>query len=204
MRQHHSCCVEETAIVDAELNENGKRHVAPDSAQPKKKAKEMAHFVIKTTAYEKAAIDEQIVRLVYATNSPFTFVEHPEFLKLMKMMRPGYTPPTRYAVSDALLNKVHGSLENDCGAELEGQTVSMALDGWSNIHNEPVVCVSVTTTDGKNYLTETVDTSGEKHTAEYLQERTPAIFVVPQRRRNDVCAATGGQVEHARRLASRI
>ena len=170
VRQHHIYCVDETAIVDAELNENGKRHVAPDSAQPKKKAKEMAHFVIKTTAYEKAAIDEQIARLVYATNSPFTFVEHPEFLKLKKMMRPGYTLPTRYAVSDALLNKAHGSLENDCRAELEGQTVSMALDGWSSIHNEPVVCVSVTTTDGKNYLTETVDTSGEKHTAQYLQE----------------------------------
>ena len=46
----------------------------------------------------------------------------------------------------------------------------MALDGWSNIHNEPVVCVSVTTTDGKNYLTGTVDTSRETHTAEYIQE----------------------------------
>ena len=46
----------------------------------------------------------------------------------------------------------------------------MALDGWSNVNNEPVVSVSVTTSDGDTYLTETVDTSGNGHIAEYLTD----------------------------------
>ena len=45
----------------------------------------------------------------------------------------------------------------------------MMLGGWSNIHNGPIVCVSVTTPEGESFLTETVDTSGHVHTAEYLE-----------------------------------
>jgi len=44
------------------------------------------------------------------------------------------------------------------------------LDGWSSVHNKPIICVSVTTPDGQSYLTETVDTSGHGHNADYLQE----------------------------------
>jgi len=46
----------------------------------------------------------------------------------------------------------------DCKELLEGKTVSIALDGWSNVNHEPVVYVCVTTSDGETYLTDTVDT----------------------------------------------
>ena len=46
----------------------------------------------------------------------------------------------------------------------------MKSDGWSNIHNEPIFCVSVHTSEGESYLIETVDTSGYARTAEYLDE----------------------------------
>lgn len=44
----------------------------------------------------------------------------------------------------------------------------MDLDGWSNVHNEPVVCVSVTNENSESFLVKTVDTSGQKHDATYL------------------------------------
>ena len=50
----------------------------------------MTNFVVQTSTTEKAAIDLQIERFVCATNPPFTIVEHPEFLKLMATLRPGY------------------------------------------------------------------------------------------------------------------
>jgi len=46
----------------------------------------------------------------------------------------------------------------------------MTLENWSSVHNEPLVCVSVTTSDGDTYLTDTVDTSGNGHTVEYSTE----------------------------------
>ena len=118
----------------------------------------------------KAQLDLQVARFIYATNSAFTIVEHPEFIKLLQMVRPGYNPPNRHDVGGKLLDHVHSSLLEECRDTLKDQTVAMALDGWSNIHNEPVVCATVTTPDGHTYLTETVDTSGNQHTSDYLEE----------------------------------
>ena len=52
----------------------------------------------------------------------------------------------------------------DSKEQLESKPVYMALDGWSNVYNEPVVCVSVTRSDGDTYLSDTLDTSGNGHT----------------------------------------
>ena len=76
------------------------------------------------------------------TNSPFSIVEHPEFLKLITMLRPGYQAPSRHKISDGLLDDLYVSMQSDCKERLADQTVSMMLDGWSNIHNEPIVCIS--------------------------------------------------------------
>ena len=35
-------------------------------------------------------------------------------------------------------------------------------------HNEPIICVTLTTSTGQIYLVDTIDTSGKLHTAEYL------------------------------------
>ena len=67
-----------------------------------------------------------------------------------------------------MIEKVHDSLQVDCRTKLRNSTVSMALDGWSNIHNEPIVCATITTAEGEVYITDTIDTSGNSHTAEYL------------------------------------
>ena len=46
----------------------------------------------------------------------------------------------------------------------------MELDGWSNIHNDPVICCSVTTSEGDTFLTSTIYTEDQRHTADNLEE----------------------------------
>ena len=48
--------------------------------------------------------------------------------------------------------------------------MSIALDGWSNLNNEPIMCISVNTVEGDSYLIDTIDTSGHQHTSSYLLE----------------------------------
>lgn len=49
----------------------------------------------------------------------------------------------------------------------------MTLDGWSNIHNEPIICISVTdASQGTIHLIETIDTADNSHTGEYLLKVT--------------------------------
>jgi len=45
----------------------------------------------------------------------------------------------------------------------------MALDGWSNIHNDSIICVCVTDVDGGLvYLLDTIDTQDNSHSWDYL------------------------------------
>lgn len=44
----------------------------------------------------------------------------------------------------------------------------MSLDGWSNVHNEPVICATVPIPNSDIFLVHTVDTSGHAHTSDYL------------------------------------
>ncbi|GBP53013.1 hypothetical protein EVAR_80975_1 [Eumeta japonica] len=107
----------------------------------------MSQFVVKTTQKEKHKIDLQVARYFYATNTPFRHCEHPEFIKLMELFRPGYSPPNKKNMGRKMLDEKI-TLKSDMEKNLRGKVVCMALDGWSNIRNEPIVCVSVTTTEG--------------------------------------------------------
>ncbi|XP_053891051.1 dnaJ homolog subfamily C member 9 isoform X1 [Malaclemys terrapin pileata] len=127
-------------------------------------------FVIRTSRLQKEVIDEKIARFVYATNSPFHTIENPHFINMVQSLRPGYSPPNRADVAGKLLDKVYEREIEQCAKGLEGEIVNLSLDGWSNVHNDPVVCACVTTEEGNVFLTETIDTSGNAHTAEYLQE----------------------------------
>jgi len=144
----------------------------PFDPPPAKKLKQtsMGPHIFKTTPEERRALDEQVGRLVYATNSSFRFVEHPEFIKLVEMLRPGYKPPSRDAIGGTILNHVYNEEIEKCKQVLSGSAVCLSLDGWSNIHNDPIVCTSVVNDEGKFYLLDTIDTSGHPHTADYLLE----------------------------------
>ena len=48
--------------------------------------------------------------------------------------------------------------------------MTLDLDGWSNIHNEPTICASVITEYSQSFLVETIDTSGNKYHTNYLTQ----------------------------------
>ena len=148
MKQHHEGCVgaqnrgDTTDTSDAEISlpSPRKRATSPAPILPKKKTCYLDEFVMQTSGKDKSAIDHQLAKMIYATNSPFSLVDHPEFTKLMSLFRPGYRPPTRYDVGGRFLDEVHTSMLtsmlSDCKDQHGGETVSMALDGWSNVHNK--------------------------------------------------------------------
>lgn len=109
-------------------------------------------------------------KFFYSTNTPFSHVEHEEFLKLCTLLRPGYIPPNRRQIGGPILDEVYAETMAECKNKYEGEIVSMSLDGWSNIHNEPIICTSFVSQSGESVLIDTVDTSGKSHTSEYLKE----------------------------------
>ena len=69
---------------------------------------------------------------MYANNSSFNLVKNTEFLKLIALLHPGYRPPSRREIASELLENVDDQVYGACEEKVEGKTVSMELDGWSN------------------------------------------------------------------------
>lgn len=57
-----------------------------------------------------------------------------------------------------------------CAEILKNVTVCLTIDGWSNVHNEPILCACVITSKGNVYFVETIDTSGQSHNATCLTQ----------------------------------
>ena len=140
----------------------------PVPKQPKKDDS-LSSVVSVTNKQEKDKIDVALAEFFYATNTPFQRVEHPAFKKLLKMLRPSYQPPDRKVLASELLEKVHDNCVQKASGILKDEHVTLSLDGWSNVHNQPIVCVAATTSQGETYLVDSVDTKDNSHTAEYLQ-----------------------------------
>uniref|UniRef100_H3A4F8 DUF659 domain-containing protein n=1 Tax=Latimeria chalumnae TaxID=7897 RepID=H3A4F8_LATCH len=77
----------------------------------------------------------------------FRCIKHSEVKKALNILQPGYTP-SRFALAGHLLNEVFQEEKIKCSEKLYGELVCMSIDGWSNIHNEPIVCATVTVDRG--------------------------------------------------------
>lgn len=77
----------------------------------------------------------------------------------MYILKPGYTSLTFQIIGIELLNNDHEDVLSDSITHFTGKTVSMELDGWSNIHNESIICVSIVDSEGNHTLLSTIDTS---------------------------------------------
>lgn len=127
-------------------------------------------FVIVTSDAHKKEIDEQLAKFIFATNSSFRITEHSEFKKLLNKLRPGYKPPNRQRIGGELFNSFYETELHKIKPELKNNVVCLSIDGWSNVHNEPIVSICLTTNNGHTYLVDSTDTSGHPHTGDYLEE----------------------------------
>lgn len=143
---------------------------ASSSSKPNQSAcqEKLDGYVIKTNAMQKHIFDLQVARYFYATNTPFLHADH-EFKILISILHPGYVPPNRLDIGGKLLDEIFKEEQNKCKSDLENKTVCLSIDGWSNIRNDPIVCSCVTTNDGKTILVDTIDTTDNHHTADYLE-----------------------------------
>lgn len=99
---------------------------------------------------------------------------------MCSILRPGYKGPSAKQIGDTLLNTVHKEVKTDCRKEIENSTVCMSMDGWSNIHNEPLICCSIVTSNGESILIDCVDTGVDRHTAENLKDLAVKAIKIAQ------------------------
>ena len=67
------------------------------------------------------------------------------------MLRPGYLVTSRKMLGGELLEQVHNKMISKGKDELAGREVTLTQDGWSDIHNSPVIATSIHSR-GKSYF----------------------------------------------------
>ena len=115
-----------------------------ETPRPAKISRLMTDFVSvsRTTTCEKQKLDIKVAKYFYATNTPFSHVDLTSFKELCSTLRPSYRPPSRHQIGGNLLNAVNEECQEIAKKALKDELVTLSLDGWTNVKNEPIVCIA--------------------------------------------------------------
>lgn len=138
----------------------------PSASGIKRTQSSMFSYGIVTTASQKNDLDKNVAKFFYANNIAFNVAQNTEFKKMVQNLRPGYVPPNRNQLAGNLLDDVYNDIEVNLKEELKEATITLILDGWSNIKNDPIFACSIHT-GNKSYLFKAVDCGAEKKTSGY-------------------------------------
>lgn len=106
---------------------------------------------------------------------PFIIVEDVEFIKLVNMLNPGYSLPSRKTLSTSLLpvlyNEIYKKVQSDI--EVNAQYVALTTDAWTSLKNESYTAITVHFIDQncelKSYLLSCAKFS-MRHTSENIKD----------------------------------
>ena len=82
-------------------------------------------------------VGASVGKFVFATKSPFSIVENKEFLSMMQFIRPGIKLPGRQVIAGRILNDVYDEEWQKFEDAMKDKLVTLAIDGWSTLTNEP-------------------------------------------------------------------
>lgn len=128
----------------------------------------MSSFVSKTTTTktQKLELDLKAAKFWYSSNLAFSVANLTTWKDFCQALRPGYEPPSDNMLQGTLLDKTYEELHKKMTNELNGQEGTLIQDGWSNIHNAPILSHSVIC-NGEAYLIDSIECKGDKKTALY-------------------------------------
>lgn len=141
----------------------------------------ITHFTNKPMTSKKSKeIDHQLVNVIASDYMPFTFVENREVKKLINMLNPAYTLPSRKTLSKTLLTQVYNNLTEKVKEELRSATaISVTTDGWTSLSNDSYLALTVHFIDNncklKSFLLDCFQYN-EKHTGQHLANEIKRVL----------------------------
>jgi len=152
------------------------RECPPLVHQPaRSQQQQISNFLRKpVTASKRQLIDQQVIRMIVKEYYPFSIVEDNEFKKLINMLNPGYSLPSRKTLSVSLLPVLYNKISEEIKLDINvnAQYVSLTTDAWTSLKNESYMAVTVHFIDKscelKSYLLQCAKFP-ERHTSENIK-----------------------------------
>lgn len=112
-------------------------------------------------------MDSLFAKIVYSANLTHTLPENAHAVEFFKQLRPGWVIPTRYKLSNPLLNSEYNDLRIKVLDKIQSAySVCMLADGWSNVRRDSIINIVLTIPEAVFY--KSIDSKANRHTAEYI------------------------------------
>lgn len=116
---------------------------------------------------EKA--QKALAKAIFVSGQPLALPEHPLWQDFFKELRPEFSPPSRKVISTKLLDDEYGTIKQEIDKKIEeAKVLHIAIDGWTNLRNEPILNVVIYTPEP--YFYDFIETKQNRHTAQYISE----------------------------------
>lgn len=100
------------------------------------------------TKEENMRLQEKLAATIYSTGSALSLSSNPTWVSFFKALRPSFKPPSRHAVSNNLLDRIYEQTKQNVDEKVErAHCLGLQFDGWSNLRNEGIINVIITTPD---------------------------------------------------------
>lgn len=140
----------------------------PNLIQPQYSMSRFVDIIKPIPLSKSKSIDTQLLIMVCKEFHPFSIVEDEEFKKLIKLLCPSYSLPSRKTLSNSLLPSIYDDILNKLTSQLvDAQAICLTCDGWTNINNISFYALTAHYLDSntrlKSYLLECSEFS-DRHT----------------------------------------
>ncbi|GET55642.1 ribonuclease H-like domain-containing protein [Rhizophagus irregularis DAOM 181602=DAOM 197198] len=116
-------------------------------------------------------LDRVITKAYVMCNIPFSTIDNPWFIDMIKALEPGYDPPLRRVLNGTLLEAELSRVNARVNNELEKESnFTITLDGWTDPRGNSLWAFILLTPSRKEYLLQLEDLSKNSHTTEYLSK----------------------------------
>ncbi|GET00495.1 ribonuclease H-like domain-containing protein [Rhizophagus clarus] len=110
-------------------------------------------------------IERSITKAFVMCNIPFSTIENPWFIDLIKTLQPGFDPPTKQVLSGTFLEAETSRVNIRVMNKL-----TIALDGWTDPKGNSIWAFMLMTGSRQEYLLCLEDLSNIRHTGEHLSK----------------------------------
>lgn len=154
------------------------------------------------TEDEQLKLEKLLARAIYSSGSPLSLFEKKEWQDFFKRLRPSFAIPSRYKLSNSLLDNAFDRMQSIVDEKIKQASVlCLQTDAWSNIRNDSISNYLINTPDPVFF--KTVHTKENRHTSSFLAEE-----IIKVMNENDaekflgLVTDDGANIKQARKLVS--
>lgn len=145
----------------------------PSSSKFNSDASHNTTFMTQTVCHND--INTALARAIYASGQPMSLLESDHWKRLFHLFDPSYTVPSRYVLSNTLLDLEYKRLKVAIDVKLtKSLALALITDGWTNVLGKGVINFFVTTPEPIFYLA--VYPEVQRETSEFISSQIIKII----------------------------